>query len=74
MTTIIASSSFIGYRYKLLEELFRDACSDPMMWETIPKEGSGDPFYRCLKNRETGDIITCLSSDDESHTFTFIGA
>lgn len=80
MNTIIATSSVDGvdqrhrYHYKLLEQIFRDACSDEMAWEVIPREGSGDPFYRSLKNRETGDTITCLSSDDDIHTFTFIGA
>lgn len=74
MNTIIANSSSRGYQYQVLDEIFRDACSDPLTWETIPKEGSGDLFCRCLKNKETGEVITCQGNADKSHTFTFTGA
>lgn len=80
MNTIIAPSSINDvdqrhrYQYKLLEEIWRDACSDAFTWETVPLEGRRELFYRSLRNRETGDAITCQGHGDRSHTFTFVGA
>ena len=59
------------YQYLLLEEIFRDACSDPMAWEVVPKEGGGELFYSQRRNMSTGDTITCQGNADGSHSFTF---
>ena len=60
-----------SYHYRLLDEIFRDACSDPFIWEDVPKTESGELFYSQRRNLATGDTITCQSLADGSHTFTF---
>lgn len=80
MNTIIAPSSVGGvdqrhrYHYKLLDQIWRDACSDPFAWETVPLDGSGDPLYSQRRNIETGDTILCRGHADGTHTFVFSGA
>ena len=76
MKPLTAQSAVAGvdrrksYRYQLLEQIFRDACSDPATWEVVPKEGSGELFYSQRRNLATGDTVTCQGNADESHTFT----
>ena len=77
MKPITAQSAIAGvdqrksYHYQLLEQIFRDACSDPITWEVVPKEGSGELFYSQRRNTNTGDTITCQGQADGSHVFTF---
>ena len=77
MKPLTAQSSVAGvdrrksYHYQLLEQIFRDACSDPATWEVVPKEGSCELFYSQRRNLATGDTITCQGHTDGSNTFTF---
>ena len=77
MKPLTAQSAVAGvdrrksYHYQLLEQIFRDACSDPATWEVVPKEGSGELFYSQRRNTATGDTITCQGLADGSHSFTF---
>ena len=77
MKPITAQSAVAGvdrrksYHYQLLEQIFRDACSDPATWEVVPKEGSGELFYSQRRNTATSDTITCQGLADGSHSFTF---
>ena len=77
MKPITAQSAVAGvdrrksYQYQLLEQIFRDACSDPATWEVVPKEGSSELFYSQRRNTATGDTITCQGLADGLHSFTF---
>ena len=77
MKPLTAQSAVAGvdrrksYHYQLLEQIFRDACSDPATWEVVPKEVSGELFYSQRRSTATGDTITCHGLDDGSHSFTF---
>lgn len=80
MNIIIAPSTVGGvcqksrYQYLLLDQIWRDACSDPFTWGNTPLEGSSDPLYSQRRNIETGDTILCRGHADGSHTFVFTGA
>lgn len=56
-----------SYRYRLLDQIYRDAVSDPRKWEFT--EQSMDPFISELRNGD-GDVIR-LAGMDGSHAFTF---
>lgn len=71
MTITASSNQPKSYRYRLLDEIFRDACSDPFIWEDVPKTESVDLFYSQRRNTATGDTITCQGLPDGSHVFTF---
>lgn len=77
MKPITAQSAVAGvdrrknYKYRLFEQIFRDACSDPATWEVVPKAESGELFYSQRRNKHTGDTITCQGNADGSHSFTF---
>ena len=71
MTITASSNQPKNYRYRLLDEIFRDACSDPFIWEDVPKTESGELFYSQRRNTVTGDTITCQGHVDGLHSFTF---
>ena len=62
-----------SYRYRLLEQIWRDACSSPFEWELLPTlTDNYDPLHRgTYRNMATGDTITCQGLADGSHSFTF---
>ena len=64
MKSVTAHSSKPGHQFQLLEQIFLDACDDPDKWVFVPKAGSGDMFYSCRQNIETGDTITCQGNAD----------
>lgn len=74
-TTVLSAVAGVdqrkNYKYRLFEQVFRDACSDPITWEVVPNEGSGELFYSQRRNTVTGDTITCQGIADGSHLFTF---
>jgi hypothetical protein len=61
------------YQYLLLEQVWRDACSDPWTWETLTYQTSDDgESVNCeYRNKDTGVIIRCESSG-YGHTLTLI--
>ena len=67
------SDQLDSYRYRLLEEIWRDACSGPFEWELLPALAENyDPLHRgAYRNTATGDTITCQGNADGSHSFTF---
>ena len=71
MTITASSNQRKSYRYRLLDQIHRDACSDPITWEEVPREESGELFYSQRRNTATGDTITCQGLAYGSHSFTF---
>ncbi len=62
-----------SYRYRLLDQIWRDACSGPLEWELLATLSEGyDPLHRgTYRNLHSGDTITCQGNADGSHAFTF---
>jgi hypothetical protein len=56
------------YQYLLLEQIWRDACSDPFTWDTLSHPNGDLAEY---VNRETRVRIRCETSGN-GHTFTLI--
>ena len=73
MTITASSNQPKSYHYRLLDEIWRDACSGPSEWELMPTPaGNYDPLHRgTYRNMMTGDTITCQGNADGSHSFTF---
>ena len=67
MTITAHSDQRDSYRYRMLDQIYRDAVSDPRKWEFT--EQSMDPFISELRN-SYGDVIR-LTGVDGSHSFTF---
>jgi hypothetical protein len=62
------------YRYLLLDQIYRDSWCNPIDWEAVPKEGSGELFYSQRRHKDTGDTITCQGVADGTHVFTWTQA
>ena len=68
MTITAHSDQRESYGYRLLDQIYRDAVSEPLKWEFT--EQSMDPFISELRNRG-GDVIRLVGNTDGSHSFTF---
>jgi hypothetical protein len=79
MSTIIAQSHGPDgsdlrkrFQYLLLDQVWRDACSDPWAWkETVSRTDATLGPIAEYSNRDTGVIIRCESSGN-GHVFTLI--
>ena len=73
MTITASSNQRKSYRYRLLEQIWGDACSSLFEWELMPTLAENyDPFHRgTYRNLATGDRITCKGMADGSLSFTF---
>ena len=73
MTFTAHSAMPKSYRYQILDQIWREACSGPFEWELLPTlTDNYDPFhYGTYRNLASGDTITCQGHTDGSHTFTF---
>lgn len=73
MTITASSNQPKSYRYRLLDQIWRDACSDSFEWRSVPESTNVFNEKPCGRfcSLATGDTITCQGLPDGSHSFTF---
>jgi hypothetical protein len=77
MSTIVAhshgpdgSDQRKRYQYLLLDQVWRDACSDPFTWgETVGRTDATLGLEAEYRNKDTGVVVRCEMSGSR-HTFT----